>query len=317
MSKAAKEKTAKRKKYLENIISPNTTSSEHTQGLTTDSSISTETDKEEKTVSLLKEDFLTMNVIGQFNMGFILAQCKKKNLWILDQHACDEKYNFEKLIATTKFHEQKLIAPLPMELSPSEEDCILENMSVFEEHGFRFEYNDTKPPRHRLSLTALPYSGSGGDGRKAVQFGKEDVGALCSLLGADGESSSSGFVSGSGTGADGSGSSGNNAVRRYAGRNGGTIIRLPKVVAMFASRSCRGSVMIGDALSHNQMTKIIQRLHGVDQPWDCPHGRPTLRHVKNIFQALLEDEEPSTASIPSLSQEYLQNDEGENGGIIV
>ncbi len=317
MSKAAKEKTAKRRKYLENIISPNTTSSEHTQGLTTDSSISTETDKEEKTVSLLKEDFLTMNVIGQFNMGFILAQCKKKNLWILDQHACDEKYNFEKLIATTKFHEQKLIAPLPMELSPSEEDCILENMSVFEEHGFRFEYNDTKPPRHRLSLTALPYSGSGGDGRKAVQFGKEDVGALCSLLGADGESSSSGFVSGSGTGADGSGSSGNNAVRRYAGRNGGTIIRLPKVVAMFASRSCRGSVMIGDALSHNQMTKIIQRLHGVDQPWDCPHGRPTLRHVKNISQALLEDEESSTASIPSLSQEYLQNDEGENEGIIV
>ena len=317
MSKAAKEKAIKRKKYQENKISPKTTSSDHTQGLPANSGTSTDTNKEEeKTVSLLKDDFLTMSVIGQFNMGFILAQCKNNNLWILDQHACDEKYNFEKLIATTKFHEQKLIAPLPMELSPSEEDCILENMSLFEEHGFRFEYDDTKPPRHRLSLTALPYSGSGGDGRKAVQFGKEDVGALCSLLGADGESSSSGFVSGSGTGADGSGLSGNNAVRRYAGRNGGSIIRLPKVVAMFASRSCRSSVMIGDALSSSQMTKIIRRLHGVEQPWDCPHGRPTLRHVKNILQALLDDEELSTVSIPSLSQECLQNNGGENGRII-
>lgn len=33
-------------------------------------------------VSLTKEDFLTMQVIGQFNLGFILATCEKGHLWV-------------------------------------------------------------------------------------------------------------------------------------------------------------------------------------------------------------------------------------------
>lgn len=277
--------------------------SEQTEEISRDNDINLPK-RNEKTVNLSKDDFLKMRVVGQFNLGFILARCEKDNLWILDQHACDEIYNFEKIAVTTKFHEQKLIAPLPLELSPSEEDCIVENMELFEDHGFRFQYDSNKPPRHRLSLTALPHSGSGGDGRKAVQFGKEDVGAFCAILGADGESSS-GIISGSGTGADGSGSSGNNAVRRYAGSNGGTIIRLPKVVAMFASRACRSSVMIGDALSHNQMEKIVQKLHEVEQPWNCPHGRPTMRHVKDISQLLEDDEKINLPTLPVLNQDNL------------
>lgn len=247
-------------------------------------------------VSLTKEDFLTMQVIGQFNLGFILATCEKGHLWILDQHACDEIYNFERLCVETKLHEQKLIAPLPIELSPSEENCVIDNMEIFERNGFRFVYDSEKPPRHRLSLVAIPHSGSGGDGKKAVQFGADDVGALCAMLGADGASSSSGLIAGSGTGADGSGASSNNAVRRYAGgalggsRDDGAIIRLPKAIAMFASRACRGSVMIGDPLSDEQMNKIVRKLQKVDQPWNCPHGRPTIRHVSSLLDRILEDE---------------------------
>ena len=32
-----------------------------------------------------------MSVLGQFNLGFIIAQLDQ-DLYILDQHACDEKY---------------------------------------------------------------------------------------------------------------------------------------------------------------------------------------------------------------------------------
>jgi len=254
------------------------------------------------TVSLSKEEFIEMTIIGQFNLGFILAMCKNNHLWILDQHACDEKYNFEKIFAETKVHEQNLIAPLPLELSPSEENCVVENMDIFEQNGFRFHFDGDKPVRHRLSLTALPHSGSGGDGRKAVQFGKEDVGALCAILGADGASSSSGYIAGSGTGADGGGSMGNNAVRRYAG-TGGTVIRLPKAVAMFASRACRSSIMIGDSLSKKEMKQIVHRLNNLDQPWDCPHGRPTIRHVKNMIENIVHDEDLAEKRVtgPSLA----------------
>lgn len=39
-------------------------------------------------LSLSKDDFISMTVIGQFNQGFILALGQDGQLWILDQHAC-------------------------------------------------------------------------------------------------------------------------------------------------------------------------------------------------------------------------------------
>jgi DNA mismatch repair protein PMS2 len=165
---------------------------------------------------------------------------------------------------------------------------VLENMELFQRHGFRFHYEADKPVRQRLSLIALPHSGSGAF-TKAVQFDKEDVSALCALLGADAVSSSSGFIAGSGTGADGGGSMGNNAVRRYASSSG-NVIRLPKAIAMFASRACRSSKMIGDALSEKDMQSIVGNLQDVVEPWTCPHGRPTMRHVKALLPLLLQDE---------------------------
>lgn len=248
------------------------------------------------TIGLSKEDLgKNMTIIGQFNMGFILAHTPDYHLWILDQHACDEKYNFERLCVETKIHEQRLMAPLPIELSPTEETCVMDNMDVFEKNGFRFQVDETKPPRHRLALTALPHSGAA-DGRKAVQFGKEDVVALCEILGVDGSLSSYDAPSGCGTGADGSGMYGNNAVRRYTRSESGNstariIARLPKAIAMFASRACRGSIMIGQALNETEMKRITTRLGDLDQPWQCPHGRSTINHVGNLAQTLLNDEQ--------------------------
>lgn len=186
---------------------------------------------------LSKSDFKTMEVLGQFNMGFIVARTKPDgNIWILDQHGCtcdimcsfkcgpacnrshssacipssgDEKANFERLCAETVIHEQPLIAPLPLELSSMQESCILDHMHIFETNGFRFQYDPTKPPRFRLALTALPHSGAQ-DGRKAVQYGKDDVIALCSLL--------SGEIVEGGTGTDGTGMYGNNAGKFYLDR---------------------------------------------------------------------------------------------------
>lgn len=39
---------------------------------------------------------LSMQVIGQFNLGFIVCRLGE-DLYIIDQHAADEKYNFERL----------------------------------------------------------------------------------------------------------------------------------------------------------------------------------------------------------------------------
>jgi DNA mismatch repair protein PMS2 len=65
-----------------------------------------------------KEDFGGMEIVGQFNKGFIVARLRKSvdgnheemmdDLFIVDQHAADEKYNFETLQLTTKIQSQKL-----------------------------------------------------------------------------------------------------------------------------------------------------------------------------------------------------------------
>mgnify|MGYP003337153168 CR=1 FL=1 len=127
------------------------------------------------------------------------------------------------------------------------------------------------------------------------QFGPSDVSALCAMI-----SEGSSYDAGSGgTGTDGMGMYGNNAVRRHAstltmsqkGDNTNRILaRLPKAIAMFASRACRTSIMIGTALSHKEMSLVVQKLAQVDMPWNCPHGRPTMRHVSNLLPVLLEDE---------------------------
>eukprot|EP00957_Ditylum_brightwellii_P027825 2103642-Ditylum_brightwellii.AAC.1 len=48
---------------------------------------------------------------------------------------------------------------------------------------------------------------------------------------------------------------------------------------IFASRACRGSIMIGTALSDKDHEKILNKLDGTDDPWTCAHGRPPMRHV--------------------------------------
>ena len=285
------------------------------------------------TIRLSKQDFRDFQVIGQFNLGFILCQSKRDgNLWILDQHACDEKYNFEALCKETRLHHQPLIQPIPLELSAAEESCILDHLDIFQANGFRFQFTPEAPIQKRLQLTALPHSGAQ-EGRNAVQYTADDVAALCALL-LEGSSYDAGD---GGTGTDGSGQYGNNAVRRYASNVSATqnmdkdettnkkqpllLTRLPKSIAMFASRACRTSIMIGTSLSLDQMTRIVKRLANVEHPWNCPHGRPTMRHVGNLEQLLLQDERAAlqttadaTMTVVPLTQQPLPEGEDEAEG---
>jgi DNA mismatch repair protein PMS2 len=214
-------------------------------------------------------------------------------------------------MAETILHEQKLIAPLPLELSPMEETTVLANLKVFEANGFRLHFDDTKPTRQRLSLTAVPHSGAR-DGRKAVQFGKDDVSALCQILASDEDAPS---MESGGTGIDGSGMYGNNAVRRYATGNWNAestdriIARLPKAIAMLASRACRSSIMIGTGLSEREMDRIVKRLSEVAQPWNCPHGRPTMRHVGDLHPFLLDDERRAAAHVAGPTITIMSQDD--------
>ena len=44
-------------------------------------------------------------------------------------------------------------------------------------------------------------------------------------------------------------------------------------------RACRSSIMVGKSLSLSKMEKVVRNLGGLNKPWNCPHGRPTMRHL--------------------------------------
>lgn len=178
-----------------------------------------------------------MKVLGQFNLGFILARLGS-DLFIIDQHATDEKYNFETLQRTCTLNAQRSVVPQKLELTAANESILLENMAVFRKNGFIFNVDEEQPAGRRVSIVSKPYS-------KGWEFGREDVEELIFML-SDAP---------------------------------GVDCRPSRVRAMFASRACRSAVMIGTALTISQMTRLVQHMGEMEHPWNCPHGRPTMRHL--------------------------------------
>uniref|UniRef100_A0A8C5TS01 PMS1 homolog 2, mismatch repair system component n=1 Tax=Malurus cyaneus samueli TaxID=2593467 RepID=A0A8C5TS01_9PASS len=187
-----------------------------------------------------KEMFAKMEIIGQFNLGFIIAKLNS-DLFIIDQHATDEKYNFEMLQQHTVLQGQKLIVPQNLNLTAVNESILIENLEIFRKNGFDFVINEDAPVTQRVKLVSLPTS-------KNWTFGPQDIDELIFML----------------------------------SDCPGVMCRPSRVRQMFASRACRKSVMIGTALNVHEMRKLITHMGEIEHPWNCPHGRPTMRHIVSL-----------------------------------
>ncbi|KAG5356840.1 DNA mismatch repair protein [Yarrowia sp. E02] len=192
-------------------------------------------------LTISKNDFLKFNIIGQFNEAFIIVS-DPENLFIIDQHASDEKYNFERLQRDTKIRPQPFVNPLPVELTPLEESVVSNNLDLLKKNGFLVTIDDSLPPGEKCHIRGFPQTGN-------IVFGMPDFRELVVL---------------------------------FEDNPGNDSVRPKKVRDVFASRACRGSVMVGTALKDKEMDRIVRNLAGLDKPWNCPHGRPTMRHLMDI-----------------------------------
>ncbi|KAJ0115377.1 hypothetical protein J7T55_012656 [Diaporthe amygdali] len=251
----------------------------------------TQVAEDKLSLTIHKGDFSRMKIVGQFNLGFILGvrpgtsapSCATASaradgprdddeLFIIDQHASDEKFNFERLQATTIVQSQRLVRPKPLELTAIEEEIVIENHAALEANGFQVEADTSgdEPVGSRCQLLSLPLS-------RETTFSLADLEELISLLGDSPTTTSSPPpVRDDGNG-DGDGNVGHHSGSTAAPRR--HIPRPSKVRKMFAMRACRSSVMIGKALSHRQMEKVVRHMGDMEKPWNCPHGRPTMRHL--------------------------------------
>ncbi|XP_030068815.1 mismatch repair endonuclease PMS2 [Microcaecilia unicolor] len=187
-----------------------------------------------------KDMFAEMEIIGQFNLGFIITK-RNSDLFIIDQHATDEKYNFEMLQQNTVLQGQRLIAPQKLNCTAVNETVLIENVEIFRKNGFDFIIDENAPVTERVKLISLPTS-------KNWTFGLQDIEELIFML----------------------------------SDCPGVMCRPSRVRQMFASRACRKSVMIGTALNSYEMKKLVTHMGEIEHPWNCPHGRPTMRHLASL-----------------------------------
>ncbi|XP_071265744.1 mismatch repair endonuclease PMS2-like isoform X2 [Salvelinus alpinus] len=189
---------------------------------------------------ICKDSFKDMEIIGQFNLGFIITKLNS-DIFMIDQHATDEKYNFEMLQQHTALQGQRLIVPQNLHLTAVSENVLMENLEIFRKNGFDFLIDEEAQVMERVKLVSLPTS-------KNWTFGPGDIEELIFML----------------------------------SDSPGVMCRPSRVRQMFASRACRKSVMIGTALSTSEMKKLVVHMGEIEQPWNCPHGRPTMRHLVNL-----------------------------------
>ncbi|CAL9120572.1 unnamed protein product [Musa textilis] len=160
--------------------------------------------------------------------------------------------------------------PMRLELSPEEEVVASMNMQIIRKNGFTLIEDMHASPGHRFLLKAVPFS-------RNIIFGAEDVKELISIL---------------------SDNQGECEVMGCYKMDTSDSVCPSRVRAMLASRACRTSVMIGDPLTKSEMQKllrspisihllnpwdkILRNLADLNSPWNCPHGRPTMRHLADL-----------------------------------
>jgi DNA mismatch repair protein PMS2 len=207
-------------------------------------------------LTVTKPDFERMRIIGQFNLGFILAirppshDQDQDELFIIDQHAADEKYNYERFSRTITLQSQRLVQPKTLELTAVEQEVVLNHSEALKANGFEIEITASdsdemeESTKRTCRLLTLPTS-------HTTTFDLSDLSELLYLLSETPTSSS-------------------------------VIPRPKKVQRMLAMRACRSSIMVGKVLTMKQMEQVVRHMGEMEKPWNCPHGRPTMRHLAGL-----------------------------------
>ena len=187
----------------------------------------------------LKSNFAELKVVGQFNKGFIICKWKDGDgrYLVIDQHAADEKSNYEKMVSDLKVNTQMLISPIVVSLTIVEWMVVKEKLEVFEKNGFKLNLvTEEENNKHIVEILGVPN----------VFFWKYDKKDFMDLL-------------------------------YLVVNHGGYLdeLILPKTKREIATKACRSSIMIGSALNNQSMREVVKKMSTLDQPWNCPHGRPS------------------------------------------
>ncbi|CAD2084615.1 DNA mismatch repair protein PMS1, putative [Plasmodium vinckei lentum] len=278
-------------------------------------------DEQQKDLYFKSNLFNKLKICGQFNKGFIISKIdllyfkneseeneteengyiERKNnyaLFIIDQHAADEKSNFEKYNKIFTMKSQKLINKIELELSPAQIHIIEKNFVIFLRNGFEIEIAE-EPINKKRKINKDEHvenaENAGNDipdEETLVQIkvyllslpvfnGKIlEVVDFMSLLY---HLSNHPIIFDKGI--DDSFLKDKNKLTENTGTwFNYNFPRPQKVWRILASKACRNAVMVGKPLNISEMITIKKKLSVLQNPWNCPHGRPTIKYIINNIE---------------------------------
>lgn len=122
------------------------------------SMVDTIVDKSELTVEnavvSVPENYLELDVIGQFNATYIIAQ-SQKGLHLIDQHAAMERINYEQMLQTfneAQVNKQDLLVPVVVHLTLEEKMKLAENKNMLNQLNLHYE----EQANHDLLFRSIP-----------------------------------------------------------------------------------------------------------------------------------------------------------------
>ncbi len=186
------------------------------------------------------ESLPSMRVLGQLHDTYVVAETDS-GLLLIDQHAADERVNYERLRAELDgdVATQALAEPVDVELTAREAALFDEYRDALAELGFRTERADDRT----VAVRSVP----------AVFASALSPELLRDVLSA--------FVSGGDGGAGGA-----SAVASVADD-------------LLADLACYPSVTGNTSLTEGSVVELLEALDGCENPYACPHGRPVVVSV--------------------------------------
>lgn len=206
-------------------------------------------------ITLFEERFLSKEakvkhrLIGQVFDTYWLVQYEDK-LYIMDQHAAHEKVLYEKNVKAfrEKQTESQLVSPpILLTLRSQEILALQENMELFESLGYEIESFGS----NTYALRAVP-SNLYHLNQKAIFMDLLDD--LC---------------------ANAVGSVNHVSQRSASEEKKIAKISLPVLMDKLATMSCKAAVKGNMHLSFQEADALVTQLLTLDNPYACPHGRPT------------------------------------------
>ncbi|MCK5408669.1 MAG: DNA mismatch repair endonuclease MutL [Candidatus Heimdallarchaeota archaeon] len=193
-----------------------------------------------------------IKILGIIKDTYVIAETNE-GLLLCDQHAAHEKINYTKYVDQIKrkqIHVQSLLAPISVSIKPSELEVINDLKTNLMEYGFELEIFGKNEILIRSIPSIMGVAISYGLAKDLIDIFKENIDQI------------------------------SNQVKPE------DLDFIKDIVSIFA---CRRSIKAGDKIAVSEAESLIENLLKLDEPYTCPHGRPTMvilnqKYIEEIFQ---------------------------------